>query len=340
MTAKVEVRNGLSAQVQELRSVNIGVRQAIDSGAMSRVVAVFFGFPSSMLDIALIKNLNKNHIPTASFQHGVSREISEEILCIDALFEATLVDVSYVFNQNNKKTVEKSHYPCNEIAVCGLPEDMRRVQKTMQSYNSKAKFLYVSTNLNSGNTGMLCRTGWSDLEKTKCELEIVEKVLSKLRDGIAYKPYFSLRYADKPQEVDVAIKAENINVIENEIDLRYILATFDLIITSRATSTVGWCAMTDKPLVFLEMHDNRLSPAARVAFERAFFVFDTWDAEFHNDLLKFLSKPFKEIFALWEDKAENRQLCIDNFFGTNGGIDVSNSADHFAENFLKKQVCD
>ena len=175
VTAKVEVRNGLSAQVQELRSVNIGVRQAIDSGAMSRVVAVFFGFPSSMLDIALIKNLNKNHIPTASFQHGVSREISEEILCIDALFEATLVDVSYVFNQNNKKTVEKSHYPCNEIAVCGLPEDMRRVQKTMQSYNSKAKFLYVSTNLNSGNTGMLCRTGGQIWKKQNVSWKLLKK---------------------------------------------------------------------------------------------------------------------------------------------------------------------
>ena len=110
------------------------------------------------------------------------------------------------------------------------------------------------------------------MEKTKCELEIVEKYCQKLCNDVAYKPYFSLRYADRPQEVDVAIKAENINVIENEIDLRYILATFDLIVTSRATSTVGWCAMTDKPLVFLEMHDNRLSPAARVAFE-SFFCF-------------------------------------------------------------------
>ena len=63
---------------------------------------------------------------------------------------------------------------------------------------------------------MMCRTGWSDLEKTKAELAIIEKVLLKLRDGIAYKPYFSLRYADKPHEVDVAIKVENINVIETK----------------------------------------------------------------------------------------------------------------------------
>lgn len=336
-TAKAEIRNGLGAQLQKLRSVGAGVQQAIDGGAMARVAAVFFGFPSSMQDIALIKHLNKNHIPTASFQHGVSREISEEVLCIDALFEAGLVDVSYVFNQNNKKTVEKSLYPLNEIVVCGLPEDMRRVQKTMQGYNSKAKFLYVSTNLNSGNTGMMCRTGWSDLGKTKSELAIVEKVLSKLRDGIAYKPYFSLRYADKSHEVDVAIKAENINVIESEIDLRYILAPYDLIITSRATSTVGWCAMTGKPLVFLEMHDNRLSPDARDAFDKAFFVFDALDAEFHNDLLEFLNKPFIEIFALWEGKAAHRQLCINNFFGMNGCSDVSNPAGHFADNFLKNR---
>lgn len=339
-TAKEEIRNGLSAQVQKLRSVNISVQQAIDSGAMSRVAAVFFGFPSSMLDIALIKNLNKNHIPTASFQHGVSREISEDILCIDALFEATLVDVSYVFNHNNKKTVEKSYYPYNEISVCGLPEDMCRVHKTAQGDNSKAKFLYVSTNLNSGNAGMMCRTGWSDLEKTKAELAIIEKVLSKLRDGIAYKPYFSLRYADKPHDVDVAIKVENINVIESEIDLRYILAKFDLIITSRATSTVGWCAMTDKPLVFLEMHDNRLSSPAREAFERAFFVFDALDAEFHSDLLEFLSKPFKEISTLWENKAEHRKLCIDNFFGVRVVGNDFNSANHFEKNFLNKRVSD
>ena len=61
-----------------------------------------------MLDIALIKNLNKNHIPTASFQHGVAREISEDILCVDSLFEATLVDVSYVFVITIRKLLKRA----------------------------------------------------------------------------------------------------------------------------------------------------------------------------------------------------------------------------------------
>ena len=73
-------------------------------------------------------------------------------------------------------------------------------------------------------------------------------------------------------------------------------------------------AMTDKPLVFLEMHDNRLSSHAREAFERAFFVFDALDAEFHSDLLEFLSKPFKEVLTLWENKAEHRKVCVDNLW--------------------------
>ena len=53
--------------------------------------------------------------------------------------------------------------------------------------------------------------------------------------------------------------------------MRYLLKYYKIIITSRATSTVGWCLLSKKPLIYIETIDNRLNKEAYDAFKKIYF---------------------------------------------------------------------
>ena len=85
-----------------------------------------------------------------------------------------------------------------------------------------------------------------------------------------HKPYFSKRYIGDSIEINSAKLKKNIIVNLDEIDLRYITKKSRLIITSRATSTVGWCIFSSKPVIYIENVDNRLNEEASKIFQETF----------------------------------------------------------------------
>ena len=44
---------------------------------------------------------------------------------------------------------------------------------------------------------------------------------------------------------------------DDEIDLRYIIGNSRIIITSRATSTIGWCMLSGKPVMLTIPNPNK-----------------------------------------------------------------------------------
>ena len=75
-------------------------------------------------------------------------------------------------------------------------------------------------------------------------------------------------------EINRAKLKKNIVVNFDEVDLRYITKKSRLIITSRATSTVGWCIFSSKPVIYIENIDNRLSEEASKIFQQTLFFFE------------------------------------------------------------------
>jgi hypothetical protein len=280
----------------------------------NKVKACLIGFPSSAMELSYLEVAKKHSIITAAFQHGISKEINEDILSIDTLYESNIVDNYFVFNKETAKNSKKSRFNIATEHVVGLAEDMKKSLKN-QKYNNIQPILYATTTLYCGNRGIPGRAGASDIDKANFEIYLIENVLSKLPHKVQYKPYYSKRYGGPVIELEVAKNKNNISINDKEIDLRYIVGNSRVIITSRATSTIGWCILSGKPIVYIENDDNRLTERASKEFKKNLFYFDVREKNWEIKLRKFLSLSLEEIEKKWKEKESNRIIFIEKFFG-------------------------
>jgi len=155
----------------------------------------------------------------------------------------------------------------------------------------------------------------SDQKIAENEIDLVKTVFSGLPHRVDFKPYPTLRYPD-PDPVLASVRREpNTRLVGEDIDLRYLLEDYDILVTSRATSTIGWCIMANKPLVFLEESGYFTSrPEARSAFEEATFFFDTRDSDWMTHLRDFLSQPVSDIQKAWSERADAYDRLVRGFF--------------------------
>ena len=199
--------------------------------------------------------------------------------------------------------------------IVGLPEDMRKGIRKKKRIEKNNPILYASTNLYSGNKGITVLVGPSDVNKANIEISIIEHVLSKVPHNINYKPYFSRRYTGLAPELEIAKTKDNIFINEDEVDLRYLVNKYRIIITSRATSTLGWCVMSGKPIIYIENIDTRLTKKARHDFKRSLFYFDVLEKDWHKNLCNFLSQPIEIIEKKWKKKKLLKNQVINKYFG-------------------------
>jgi len=132
---------------------------------------------------------------------------------------------------------------------------------------------------------------------------------------VQYKPYFSKRYSGDTVEIDLAKSYSNIFINLDEIDLRYIVGDSKVVITSRSTSTVGWCIFSSKPIIYIENEDNRLNSEARKVFEKGLFLFDVLDKNWQQELLNFLSQDISVIEQQWIKKQKDTDFLLYKYLG-------------------------
>ena len=300
----------------------------------NRVQACLIGTPRSANHYSCIEVCKNNSIITASFQHAITKEINEDILNIDVTYESNIVDKYFVYNNEAARNSKNSRFHFSQENIVGLPEDMRKNLKNKKYKKNMQSILYATTTLYCGNRGIPSRSGTSDIYKANFEINLIEKVFSKLPYQIQYKPYFSKRFPGPIIELEMAKMKNNIILNEDEVDLRYIIGNCRIIITSRATSTIGWCLLSEKPVVYIENEDNRLNTLASKAFKENLFFYDVRDHNWEQNLLNFLSLPIESIEAKWKQKEKMRKLFIEKFFGS----DKTNAEKQCAEVLLNK-IC-
>jgi hypothetical protein len=114
-----------------------------------------------------------------------------------------------------------------------------------------------------------------------------------------------LRYVDKTNNVDL---------FSDKIDMRYLISNYSVLVTTHATSTLGWLVMSGKPVIFInQKYNNPLTNDACISLSKGLFVFDD-GKDFHNDLRSFLSQPLDEIERLWQEKKSARDVMIKRYF--------------------------
>lgn len=298
----------ISVWREYLRSPVSGKRQ---SAAPSFVL---HGFPYTLAHIGCLEACNEVGIVTAGFQHGVAREISGNLINIESLYENSLVKNYFTYNQQCAMQSDQNRFAIAQSTAVGLPVDLvKGIGKADQDDDCPA-ILYPTTALYTCNMQLPGRACMNDLEKARFEIRIVKEVLDVLPHRVRYKPYNTDRYID-PDPIIETVKNSSVEYYNRPIDLRYIAGAARVIIASRATSTVAWCIMSRRPLVFIDSPDQALSVDARRAFEDAFFYFDAQEDTFFDTLRVFLSQPLEKIEALWRQKASQRKTVLRDYIG-------------------------
>ena len=102
--------------------------------------------------------------------------------------------------------------------------------------------------------------------------------------------------------------------------MRYLLSAYRVIITSGATSTLGWPVMSGTPVIFINRKEKSpLTNEAYIELSKGLFVFNDNDKGFYQNLRHFLSKPIEEIETLWREKEADRKEMIRKYFSAHNG---------------------
>ncbi len=275
---------------------------------------IISGYVKGPAAMALAEVCRERGIKIAAFQHGITREILENVEERRVFFETSFCDVFFTMNPLAAK-VTKCHAVKQPVTIVAKnwPSPFNRVATKPAKANKPA--LFVSTNLYSGHkpNGV---PPMNDRELCDLEMGLVTRVFGQVNLDIDYKPYPAIRHLDPDPVLRAVNEQKNMSVVGTHQELRYLLGQYRLFITSKATSTVSWIVATGKPLLFIDHYCHaRLSEDARYAFSQSFFLFDQRDANFESQLKMFLKRPFDEILEEWDSKSLQRLQTIEQFFG-------------------------
>jgi len=126
--------------------------------------------------------------------------------------------------------------------------------------------------------------------------------------------------------VEAARRADNIEVMENPMDLRYIVGQCGMLITSRSGSTIGYCLCQDLPMVYLQVPGRSLRDDVEIAMRASLFFFDAQSSDFIASLSDFLQLSMQKILELWEQKRAARSRFIEQYIADGVGVGGSRVA--------------
>lgn len=283
---------------------------------LSRHPVVLANAPDSPLVAGLARVLRERGGMLVGFQHGLGREIVAERFDSPIFNECAISDLTMGFSIKGAQHSNRNPYARGPTQAVGLPGDYYRLGGRRTSKGGG--ILFVSTTLYLGYVQRL--TSLLDDDERACrEIALIENVLATLPHPVTFKPYPSFRYADPCVIVEAARGASGVSVHKEDIDLRYLIRNYDVVVTSGATSTVGWCAMSGLPIVFIDWPDTLgLADSVRSAFADAFFLFDGGAPDLHMALTRFLSQPIRSIQMQARAKRAARDALLRSVFGAVG----------------------
>jgi hypothetical protein len=306
--------NRIMRSIMEIKHYRSQWRDSLLSKVLKNP-AVLINSPCNAPGFALTQLCYEHRIPTFSFQHGVTQEINAYHDEVSISYEINTSDHYFAFNNQSKIVSERSYFKRGDAFTVGISN--RHLGLFSDKYNDKIQpIIYISTNIYKGNVNAFC--GFlTDYERAINEMNLVDKVLSKIPYDLSYKPYpeENKRYADVDPVFNLIEKFDNIEIEFDKIDVRYLVKEYRIMITSSATSTMTWPLFSSKPLIYIEWDNNsRLKKDAYNLLKNSTFLFDSSSKSFHNDLKVFLSKPLDEIESMYRDKLYFRKKLIKKYF--------------------------
>lgn len=246
---------------------------------------------------ALFQVCRERNLFFATFQHGLSREICTYPRYSSSTHEMTASTHFFCYNGICADIARRGTAAHGKAIPIGAPQEILRAGHHRRPTRALPPIFYASTNLYSALTSAIRGTD-SDVDMARVEHDIITKVLALLQHRVLYKPYpyAENRFLDPDPCLMAATCTANIEVYKGQKDLSLLLPDARLIITARATSTLGWCMATRRPVVLINMPNSApLLPELSDIFAKGIFLFDTSKPDFHRQLRGFLDRPLEEI---------------------------------------------
>ena len=269
---------------------------------------------------ALAYVCRKNNIPMLSSQHGVTVEISKAHGILHVILGNSIADVMFAYNSKIIEVEEKSYFDNAIHYSVGMPFRLISMKHSKTMDKSAPPIVYISTNLYHMGFSLSSET---DYGNARIEQKLILEVLRKLPYKVRYKTYpeDNRRYADIDPVLKDVREADNIELFSKKIDMRYLVSEHSILVTTCATSTLGWLVMSGKPTVFInQKNNNPLTDEAYKSLSKGIFVFDADEQDFHKNISDFLSQPIDKIERLWQEKEGAREEMLREYFSAyNGG---------------------
>ncbi|MBT3399323.1 MAG: hypothetical protein HOL07_06615 [Rhodospirillaceae bacterium] len=301
---------------------------------------VLTNYPGMPEEVGLFTAAERQGVPVVGFQHGVSRELNA--VHGDAGVENSAAHLTLVYNETAKIESDRTPFAHWPTVAVGYPQIGRRIARLPRiAFVPTEPVLFVSTNVYRGNTHMVTGT-WTDAQTAEFETRLIRDVLQNLPRRVTYKSYPYLgRYADPDPAMRAAEASDNLSIVTKNEDMRYLIRSARVVVTCRASSTTGWCLMSDRPLVFINVPDQMpLSRAAKQAFSEALFLFEADDPALTGRLRTFLSRPLEDIEAEWAAMAPARARLIGEFIDVDTPDTGSTAAKYLLSHGLSDRFFD
>jgi hypothetical protein len=321
-----------AAVLAELPARTASFDAAFGSAPNQRPRCVLTNFLGALDMTALHAACRRNDVPMVVFQHGVTAEICQPMARAWPALEAAAADLVCTYDQAFVPLGDSAPFSRARSVAVGMPSELRR-SISRRARPPRRDIWYVSTSLPRGRAGML-HVAESDHRQGQFEIDLIDTVLSGLPHPVVYKPYPAIRYPDGDPVVARAVAAPGVRVHAGRGDFRFLAARCGVLVTARATSTLSWCLMSSRPVVFIDIPTQMpLLPAVRRLAEQALFLFDAGDPAMADDLRAFLSRPIADIETDWQARAAARNTLIDAYFDTDRG-----PAGHIAANAIEAHI--
>ncbi|MDB2513360.1 hypothetical protein N9Y31_02495 [Alphaproteobacteria bacterium] len=277
---------------------------------------IISGALASIEGRALSSVASRLGIPLIACHHGITHEINDAVSINSAAYDDALSDLTVTHTKVAAAHLAKQPYSRGKRFAAGLPKRVFRTKGHARKSQTNAKALYISTFLLNGNSTAPLVSGAGDWVSDNIEAKFIKEALSRTNVRIDFKPYPEeyRRFTDPSLATTYARNSQNIRVVSSNIDARFVIQDYQLLIMSGATSTLGWAFASNKPLIFINWKAHiPINPPLTEEFSNALFYFDGDATDFHEELRYFLEKDIAEIRELWDAKQSNRRAFLSKY---------------------------
>lgn len=320
------VATAIASDAQSYQSHKDAWGAQLDRMAGLKPRAVVANKLRSVSGAALCAACRDRDLLTVAFQHGAGREFSELVDRFGPNLETVDADVLFTFSPEAAQITNASDVTRGTAIPVGMERSYRRMGAMRPDKAGVPPVWYVSTALYINNVPGMSK-GMTDWATARLELRVIDEVLAGLPHRVLYKPYPWMRYPDSDPVVERAKQVTNLEVYEGRKDLRYLIGNSRVLVTSRTTSTLGWCLGSGRPVVYIDIPQMGLPAAARAPIEAGLFLFDGAKPDVWQSLREFLSQPLADIERMWAQRQQARKAMMQQFFDVGGWRAGARAAD-------------